>query len=151
MSSRPKRQVSLARVSVPADRLDQDAPDMAFLMMLGQRVRAARAEQGMSRKVLAELADVSERYLAQLEAGEGNASSILLRRVGRALGLRVSDLLSCDHGREQQLIRRFLDCFPAERLGAVMEHLVRHFGGEQSVRRKRIALIGLRGAGKSTL
>lgn len=151
MSSQPKRQLSTPSAGAAQEGLGHDPTGEAFLAMLGQRVRTARAEQGLSRKALAELADVSERYLAQLESGEGNASSILLRRVGRALGLRVSDLLSCDQSDELQRIRRFLDGVAHDRLGAVLEHLVRHFGAEPGVRRKRIALIGLRGAGKSTL
>src|SRR3977135_1685936 len=67
--------------------------DPAFLASLGRRVREAREQRGMARKVLSRAADVSERYLAQLESGEGNASIILLRRVAIALGLRLSDLL----------------------------------------------------------
>src|SRR3977135_2382440 len=67
--------------------------DPAFLASLGRRVREAREQRGMARKVLSRVANVSERYLAQLEAGEGNASVILLRRVAVALGVRLSDLL----------------------------------------------------------
>jgi XRE family aerobic/anaerobic benzoate catabolism transcriptional regulator len=104
----------------------------------------------LSRRCMAELADVSERYLAQLESGAGNASTILLRRVARALGVRVSDLFG-ELGREQYLITRFVDSLPQDRLGSVLDHLVSRFGAEQSVRSKRIALVGLRGAGKSTL
>jgi XRE family aerobic/anaerobic benzoate catabolism transcriptional regulator len=84
--------------------------DPEFLAGLGRRVREAREQRGMARKVLARGANVSERYLAQLEAGEGNASVVLLRRVAAALGLRIVDLL--DPGTEvveQRLIRRFLD------------------------------------------
>lgn len=151
MSSQPKFQISAPPAGCPPDSLAREPSDEMFLTKLGQRLRRARAEQALSRKALAELAGVSERYLAQLEAGEGNASSILLRRVGRALGLRASDLLNCDSTQERQLIQRFLDSLPADRLSTVLEHLVRHFGGEQAVRRKRIALIGVCGAGKSTL
>jgi XRE family aerobic/anaerobic benzoate catabolism transcriptional regulator len=128
-----------------------DSPDAQYLKLLGQRVRTARAERGLSRKSLAELSDVSERYLAQLETGEGNASSIVLRRVARALGLRVAELLDNDQPEELQLLRRFVDSLPADRVGDAMKHLVERFGGEQAIRHKRIALIGLRGAGKSTL
>lgn len=122
-----------------------------FLSLLGQRVRTAREERGLSRKQLAEFADVSERYLAQLELGLGNASVTLLRRLSDALGVRLAELLEDEAQQEQQLVRRFLDGMPPERLTEVLQHLVREFGAEESVRRKRIALIGLRGAGKSTL
>jgi len=126
--------------------------DPEFLAGLGRRVREAREQRGMARKVLARGANVSERYLAQLEAGEGNASVVLLRRVAAALGLRIVDLL--DPGTEvaeQRLIRRFLDGLPEERLKEILRRLTSEFGQDVAVRRKRITLLGLRGAGKSTL
>ena len=67
----------------PRDAADDSAE---FLAGLGRRVRDARARRGLSRKALSLEARVSERYLAQLEAGEGNASVVLLRRVAVALG-----------------------------------------------------------------
>src|SRR4029077_6456211 len=70
------------------------APDRAFLGELGQRVRRMRALRGMSRKALAVASGVSERYLAQLESGEGNLSIVLLRRVARATAARIEDLVS---------------------------------------------------------
>ncbi len=126
--------------------------DPIFLSNLGRRVREAREQRGMARKVLSRQAKVSERYLAQLETGEGNASVVLLRRVAAALGLRVTDLL--DPGTdipEHRLIRRFLDSLPPARLQEVMQRLTAEFGQDVSVRRKRITLVGLRGAGKTTL
>src|SRR5690242_1421065 len=91
--------------------------DPVFLSNLGRRVREAREQRGMARKALSREADVSERYLAQLEAGEGNASIVLLRRVAAALGLRIVDLLDPGTDRaEQRLIRRFLDSLPPEKL-----------------------------------
>jgi XRE family aerobic/anaerobic benzoate catabolism transcriptional regulator len=92
------------------------AQEAAYLAQLGERVRAWRAQHGMSRKNLSAACGVSERYLAQLEAGEGNISVLLLRKVARAMGVPV-------------------------------ETLVR----EEQPRAKPIALLGLRGAGKSTL
>jgi len=95
---------------------------------------------------------VSERYLAQLEAGEGNASIALLRRVATALGIDLADLLSVGEQRpERALIRRFLGNLPPEHLVDVLRRLATEFGQQEVVRRRRIALIGLRGAGKSTL
>jgi len=90
--------------------------ETAYLSRLGDRVRAWRSEHGMTRKALAQASGVSERYLAQLEAGEGNISVLLLRKVARAMGVPV-------------------------------EYLVR----EEAIEEKCIALLGLRGAGKSTL
>lgn len=126
--------------------------DPVFLGNLGRRVREAREQRGMARKALSRDADVSERYLAQLEAGEGNVSIVLLRRVAAALSLRIVDLL--DPGTdiaEQRLIRRFLDSLPPEKLQEALRRLTAEFGQDVSVRRKRITLIGLRGAGKTTL
>lgn len=145
-----RKQSAVPRPIAGRDRRADAQSDLAFLGALGQRVRAVRKEHGLSRRSMAELADVSERYLAQLESGTGNASTTLLRRIARALGVRVSDLFG-ELGREQYLITRFVDSLPPERLSSVLDHLVSRFGAEHSVRRKRIALVGLRGAGKSTL
>jgi XRE family aerobic/anaerobic benzoate catabolism transcriptional regulator len=126
--------------------------DPEFLAMLGRRVREAREQRGMARKVLSRTADVSERYLAQLEVGEGNASVILLRRIAGALGVKLSELL--DSGEiiaEQRLIHRFLGSLPRTRLAEVLRRLTQEFGQDEAVRRKRITLVGLRGAGKTTL
>jgi XRE family aerobic/anaerobic benzoate catabolism transcriptional regulator len=126
--------------------------DAAFLASLGRRVREARQQRGMARKVLSQTADVSERYLAQLEGGTGNASIILLRRIASALGLQLTDLVDTDESpAEQRLIRRFLDSLPPARLEEVLRRLTAEFGQEEPVRRKRITLVGLRGAGKTTL
>lgn len=65
-----------------------------FLMVLGHRVRRRRAEKSMSRKRLAEVSGVSERYLAQLESGQGNMSIALLRKVTTAIGMSLGSLLS---------------------------------------------------------
>jgi XRE family aerobic/anaerobic benzoate catabolism transcriptional regulator len=126
--------------------------DAQFLAAMGKRVRDAREQRGMARKVLAQSAGVSERYLAQLEAGDGNASVLLLRHVARALGLALPELLETrEHPVEQRLIRRFLEQVPEQRLEDIVFRLMRDFGREESTRRKRIALVGLRGAGKTTL
>ena len=126
--------------------------DPEFLASLGRRVREIREQRGMARKVLAVSAEVSERYLAALEVGEGNASVILLRRVAAALGVRLPDLLDAgESGTEQRQLRRFLESLPPERREEALRRLMQEFGQDEAVRRKRITLIGLRGAGKSTL
>ena len=94
--------------------------ETAYLSLLGDRVRAWRNEQGVTRKALSAASGVSERYLAQLEAGEGNISVLLLRKVARAMGVPVERLVREDHRPD----KRAAQC---------------------------IALLGLRGAGKSTL
>jgi XRE family aerobic/anaerobic benzoate catabolism transcriptional regulator len=124
-----------------------------FLQSLGRRVREVRDRRGVTRKLVARDADVSERHLAHLEGGEGNVSIVLLRRIARALNVSLIELLAPDAEDtvEKRLIRRFLERLPQHRLEEVVFRLMRDFGHEESVRRKRFALIGLRGAGKSTL
>src|SRR3954467_15336815 len=68
-------------------------PETEFLEQLGQRVRTMRALRGMSRKVLAKVSGISERYIAQLESGKGNVSIVLLRRVSHAMGAHLEDLI----------------------------------------------------------
>jgi len=127
--------------------------DPDFLNFLGARVRDARKRRGLTRKAAALAADVSERHLAQLETGEGNVSIVLLRRIAAALGVSLVELFSPDgHDQvEKRLIQRFLERLPAHRLEDVVFRLMRDFGHEEKVRQRRVALIGLRGAGKSTL
>ena len=71
-------------------------PETGFLEQLGQRVRTMRALRGMSRKVLAKVSGISERYIAQLESGKGNVSIVLLRRVSNAMGAHLEDLIPAD-------------------------------------------------------
>jgi XRE family aerobic/anaerobic benzoate catabolism transcriptional regulator len=98
--------------------LTEPQQESLYLSRLGERVRAWRTESGTTRKALAAASAVSERYLAQLEAGEGNISVLLLRKVARAMGVPIEKLVKED---------------------------------DEALQRERIALIGLRGAGKSTL
>lgn len=137
-----------------SDIVKKEADGDAFLLQLGDRVRVLRARRGMSRKVLARQSKVSERYLAQLELGKGNCSIVLLRRIAKAMSVPVSELVDDRPEREVEhlLLEQFLDRLsPAERAEA-REVLLAHFGGPTNEdRRGRIALIGLRGGGKSTL
>jgi XRE family aerobic/anaerobic benzoate catabolism transcriptional regulator len=149
-----RKQGAPALRSVPGGRgaAASPEPDAAFLAAVGRAVRERREQRGMARRALARKADVSERYLAQLETGEGNASIVLLRRVATALGARIVDLLDAANGDAgRQAIVRLVDSLPKQRLEQVLQSLAAEFGRDPAVRRKRIALIGLRGAGKSTL
>jgi len=125
-----------------------------FLAALGERVRALRARRGMTRKALALAADVSERHLANLEYGVGNASILVLLQVSGALQCPLGDLIS-DAGSsstELLLIRELLeqrDEATLQRVRIMIGELL-GTGGEVG-RSTRVALIGLRGAGKSTL
>ena len=131
----------------------QSHAERDYLALLGDRVREARARRGMSRKLLAGDSTVSERYLAQLEAGQGNVSILLLRQIATALNLSLTELLAEDSGDavELTLTTQFLKRLPRQTLAAVRSQLVRDYGSARDERMKRIALIGLRGAGKSTL
>ena len=117
-------QGSLEKTSLDANgrRAGGDAlsAEARFAADLGGRIRALRDGRGMSRKLLARTSSVSERYLAQIESGNGNISVMLLRRVAHALGVAIGDVLEPDDEAD-------------------------------AVPRRRIALIGMRGAGKSTL
>ena len=84
------------RAANPASRRNMtEGPDAEayFLEQLGQRVRTMRSLRGMSRKVLARVSEISERYIAQLESGKGNVSIVLLRRVAGAMGAHLEDVI----------------------------------------------------------
>jgi XRE family aerobic/anaerobic benzoate catabolism transcriptional regulator len=135
---------------LPIQATDTDA----YLRRLGERVRTLRNQRGMSRRVLAQHAKVSERYLAQLETGKGNGSIVLLRRIARALGLPVVQLVGegAEPPLDMVLLGQFLERLPAPALAQARELLLRTFGEpSEDLRSRRIALIGLRGGGKSTL
>jgi XRE family aerobic/anaerobic benzoate catabolism transcriptional regulator len=124
----------------------------SFLARIGERVRAARARRGMTRRALAAESGVSERYLAQLESGAGNGSIVLLRQVANAMHMALHDLVrdAPDPPLELALLTERLSRLDAEELAAVHAWL-RDRRPEAAGRHGRIALIGLRGAGKSTL
>lgn len=135
-----------------AARFIDETADAEFVQALGVRVREARARHGMSRKMLASNSDVSERYLAQVESGETNPSILVLRHVAHALGISLIELLEPQQSSpDYRLISRFLEQLSPNRLEEALLRLMRDFGDEDASRRKRIALVGLRGAGKSTL
>jgi len=130
------------------------AANTEYLKRLGERVRETRARRGMTRKLLARDSGVSERYLAQLETGQGNISILLLRQIANALDIPVEALVLVGPEPPVDLVHstEFLRRLPAAELAEARRLLVQHFGGiDQEARRERVALIGLRGAGKSTL
>ena len=125
-----------------------------YLRRLGERVRTLRNQRGMSRKVLAQHAKVSERYLAQMEVGKSNCSIVLLRRIARAIGLPVTQLVheGSEPPVDRVLLTQFLERLSPSALNEARDLLLRHFAEpSEDLRRRRIALIGLRGGGKSTL
>jgi XRE family transcriptional regulator, aerobic/anaerobic benzoate catabolism transcriptional regulator len=131
-----------------------DAPaDEAYLKRVGERVRLGRARRGMSRKVLSAASGVSERYLAELERGAGNASLLVLRQIAEALGLEAAELVS---DRSERAVDLTLAVHQLERLSPpelaeVRRLLAQRFGRTDASAKGRVALIGLRGAGKTTL
>ncbi len=122
-----------------------------LLGVLGERVRTLRAHRHMTRKALARDSQVSERYLAQLEQGRGNISIMLLARVAAALRTDLSDLLRMreEHTAEEILISDLLRDLGPETHKAFLQMLSENFSVPVESRR-RIALVGLRGAGKTS-
>ena len=125
----------------------------SFLAQLGERVRGWRARRGMTRKTLALQAGVSERHLAQLETGKGNVSILLLQQIALALNIELAALFQekTQQNIELQLINQVLQRLPENSLTQLRKRLTREHGNREQERMQRIALIGLRGAGKSTL
>ena len=135
-----------------------EPPRHPFLVSLGERVRTLRSRRGMTRKAVALAADVSERHLANLEYGTGNASILVLLQVAQALQCSLTELLGdvTTSSPEWLLIRELLE----KRNEAALRRVRMAIGGlldgyaapvNDAGRQARIALIGLRGAGKSTL
>ena len=126
-----------------------------FLVVLGERVRALRARRGITRKALAVAADVSERHLANLEYGLGNASILVLNQVAQALHCSLAEMIGdvTTSSPEWLLIRELLEGRDEATLRRVRESMGQMLGtgGGNGARSSRVALIGLRGAGKSTL
>jgi len=123
-----------------------------FLLWLGTRVRELRNRRAMTRKAMSREADISERHLAQIEAGDGNVSIVLLRRMTATLGVTLQELFATrPANREEQTITKLLERLPATRRRDLLARIESEFAPKESGRRQRIALIGLRGAGKSTL
>ena len=127
----------------------ENDPVAALMRRLGERVRNARENNGLARRVLSDLSKVSPRYLAQLEAGEGNISIALLYRVASALDLRIETLLTdADAQGAAQVAERYCAA-SSETRQAVLRLLMQK--SDTSGRAQRICLVGLRGAGKTTL
>ena len=127
-----------------------------FLLALGERVRNLRSRRGMTRKAVAVAADVSGRHLANLEYGTGNASILVLLQVAQALHCELSELLGdvTTSSPEWLMIRELLEHRSEADLRRARQNLSELFhapGTADRARTTRLALIGLRGAGKSTL
>ena len=140
----------------PTDATPADAPRHPFLVALGERVRNLRSRRGMTRKAVAQAAEVSERHLANLEYGTGNASILVLLQVAQALHCDLSELLGdvTTSSPEWLMIRELLEHRSEPDLRRARQQLSELFhapGAADRARTTRIAVIGLRGAGKSAL
>ena len=135
---------------------DRDVNDGNYLTHLGRRVRHMRAIRGMSRKVFAQVSGVSERYIAQIESGRGNLSILVLRRLAQATGTTLEDLV-CEEpvqAGDWMLVRDLLRRASPDAISKAKAVLADAMAASPAVTAAtidRVALIGLRGAGKSTL
>lgn len=126
----------------------------AFLAAIGAEVRRNRAKRGMTRRQLAQASETSERYLAHIESGAGNPSVSVLRAIARAFDLTAAALLPEGGGRAAAFgtILDLLAQVPEAALPALLKDIeARAVRAEHADRGRRVALVGLRGAGKSTL
>ncbi|TAM09851.1 MAG: helix-turn-helix domain-containing protein [Nevskiaceae bacterium] len=140
------------RPKVPEVLTDEET----FLHALGMRVRSLRARRGLTRKRLAQVAEVSERHLANLEQGTGNASILILKQIAGALSCPLAELIGDEtvSSPEWLLLRSLLAGRGERDLRRARSILAPLFGVAPEtdlVRLRHIALVGLRGAGKSTL
>jgi XRE family aerobic/anaerobic benzoate catabolism transcriptional regulator len=128
--------------------------EAVFLAAIGREVRRNRAKRGMTRRQLAQASETSERYLAQIESGAGNPSVSVLRAIAQALDLPCAALLP-GAGTRNAAFGAILDLMaqvPERELPALAKEIERRVSApEHANRARRIALVGLRGAGKSTL
>ncbi|WP_151633634.1 helix-turn-helix transcriptional regulator [Noviherbaspirillum aerium] len=126
-----------------------------FLVALGERLRALRSRRGLTRKALARLANVSERHLANLESGVGNATLQFLRQLTSVLNCTLAEMIGDETATSPEwlMIREILRGRSDEELAKARSTLAGIFDAptSETARRQRIALVGLRGAGKSSL
>ena len=125
-----------------------------FLAALGREVRRGRAKRGMTRRQLALASHTSERYLAQIESGSGNPSVTVLRAIAQALDIPAANLLGepAVHSGARASLIDALAQLPDRRLAELTQLIeTRFLPPDRADRARRIALVGLRGAGKSTL
>src|SRR6476620_8879616 len=126
-----------------------------FLITLGERLKSLRARRGLTRKALARMADVSERHLANVESGVGNASIQFLRQLTLVLNCSLAEMIGDETASSPEwlMIREILRGRSEEELATARGALAEVFETptSEASRRQRVALIGLRGAGKSSL
>lgn len=143
---RPKK---TEKTSAPAGLADE-----GFAADVGALVRRGRARRGITRRQLASDSGISERYLAQIESGQGNPSVIVLKAIALAMDMPITELLPINGKRHEALSRigELLGRLPTAELPSIARLIeTRIQQSAASERGQRIALVGLRGAGKTTL
>jgi XRE family aerobic/anaerobic benzoate catabolism transcriptional regulator len=131
----------------------EDRTHAPILQVIGQQVRGLRNRRKWSRKDLANAAKVSERHLASLETGTGNVSILILLQVSQALDCEITDLLS-DFNLSHPVLKAINHSLMGKKedeLRVVHSYLEALFESKKHLGQQKIALVGLRGAGKSTL
>ena len=155
MAAATTRRTAPTRKAATAKRAKPAAAKDPFLLALGERVRLLRARRGLTRKGVAQASGVSERHLANLEYGTGNASILVLQQVADALDCALAELVGDEttSSPEWLMLRQMLQGRSEVELRRARGAIGALFGltRNDSLRAKRIALIGLRGAGKTTL
>jgi XRE family transcriptional regulator, aerobic/anaerobic benzoate catabolism transcriptional regulator len=149
LASKPKN----LRKSAPDAQANERAAS-GFLSELGREVRRGRAKRGMTRRQLAQASQTSERYLAQIESGAGNPSVTVLRAIAQALDISAANLLGqpVAHNGARTALLDLVARLPDQSLAELSQLIeARFLPSEHADRARRIALVGLRGAGKSTL
>ena len=150
---RPARKAKTLRKSAPDAQANGRAA-AGFLAALGREVRRGRAKRGMTRRQLAQASHTSERYLAQIESGTGNPSVTVLRAIAHALDISAANLLGepAPHNGAPAALLDLVAQLPEQSFAELTQLIeARLLPSERADRARRIALIGLRGAGKSTL
>ena len=150
LSSDDERMTEESRTADTATPLEQ----ATLLRAFGERVRTLRARRGMTRRALAGAAGVSERYLAVLEAGAGNPSLVIFHQIAGGLECSLAELLGdvTTSSPEWLLLRELLTGRDDDQLRRAHDAIATSLGiSADPLKGRRIALIGLRGAGKSTL
>jgi len=154
VAKKSKAQRNAAKRKTPPDAQNNSRAAAAFLACIGREVRRHRAKRGMTRRQLAQASHTSERYLAQIESGAGNPSVTVLRAIAQALDLPTGALLgepsarSTAHAACLDLIAQL----PEQELPELTQLIEQRVAlSNRADKGRRIALIGLRGAGKTTL
>lgn len=135
---------------------DRQRREQQRLQTLATRVRQLRNLRGMSRTLFASQSKVSVPHIARLEAGQGNVSVLVLDRLARALGVPLDAMLADEDGddpgaTERALLLEFIRKQPAAALPALRRALLGSLGSDDEARLQRVALLGIRGAGKSAV